>query len=97
MRGLLLLHLFEYDDAARSFVSAENADLGFAMAYWGEAMTFNHPVWNELDVQAGRAALARFGLTPEARAQQIADRRERAWFSAVEILYSAVVHAFALR
>ena len=58
------------------------------MAYWGEAMTFNHPVWNELDVQAGQAALAKFGPTPEARAQRIADPRERAWFSAVEILFS---------
>ena len=87
-RGLLLLHLFEYDDAASSFIAAEKADPGFAMAYWGEAMTFNHPVWNEVDAPAGRAALARFGPTPEARARRIADPRERAWFSAVEILYS---------
>ncbi len=86
-RGLLLLHLFEYDDAMWSFIAAEKADPGFAMAYWGEAMTFNHPVWNEVDVQAGRAALARFGPTPEARAQRIVDPRARAWFSAVEILY----------
>lgn len=88
MRGLLLLHAFEYDDAARSFVAAEQADPGFAMAYWGEAMTFNHPVWNEVDVPAGRAALAKFAPTPETRAQRIADARERAWFRAVEILYS---------
>jgi tetratricopeptide (TPR) repeat protein len=88
MRGLLLMHLFEYGDASSSFVAAEKADPGFAMAYWGEAMTFNHPVWNQLDVQAGQAALAKFGPTPEARAQRIADPRERAWFSADEILYS---------
>ncbi|HUB51044.1 MAG TPA: hypothetical protein VL986_02675 [Terracidiphilus sp.] len=88
IRGLLLLHLFEYDDALASFRAAEKADPGFAMAYWGEAMTFNHPVWNELDAQAGQVALARFGPTSEARAQRIADPRERAWFSAVEILYS---------
>lgn len=89
MRGLLLLHLFEYGDAASSFVAAEKADPGFAMAYWGEAMTFNHPVWNELDAQAGQAALAKFGPTPAARAERIADPRERAWFGAVEILYSS--------
>ena len=88
LRGLLLLHLFEYDRAAESFVAAEKADPGFAMAYWGEAMTFNHPVWNEVDVQAGRAALEKFGPTAEARAQRIGDARERVWFSAVEILYS---------
>src|SRR6202167_4721977 len=87
-RGLLLLHLFEYDDAASSFVAAEKADPACASAYWCEAMTCNHQVWNEVDVQAGQAALAKFGPTQEARAQRIADPRERAWFSAVEILYS---------
>ena len=35
MRGLLLLHLFEYGDASRSFVAAEKEDPDFAMAYWG--------------------------------------------------------------
>ena len=87
MRGLLLLHLFEYPDAAKSFVAAETADPGFAMAYWGEAMTFNHGVWNEVDVSAGQTALAKFGATPEERSRRIADPRERAYMSAVEILY----------
>ena len=88
IRGLLLLHLFEYEDAVKSFVAAENADPGFAMAYWGEAMTFNHPVWNQVNVRAGRAALEKFGATAEERAGRIADLRERAYMSAVEILYS---------
>ena len=65
IRGLLLLHLFEYEDAAKSFVAAENADPGFAMAYWGEAMTFNLAVWNDVNVRAGQAALAKFAATPE--------------------------------
>ena len=89
IRGLLLLHLFEYPDAAKAFVAAEKLDPAFAIAYWGEAMTFNHGVWNALNAKAGRAALAKFGATPEARASRIADPRERAYMSAVEILYSA--------
>jgi tetratricopeptide (TPR) repeat protein len=88
LHGLLLLHLFEYEDAAKWFVAAEKADPGFAMAYWGEAMTFNHPVWNEVDVAAGRAALAKFGPTPQAREGRIANARERSFMAAVEILYS---------
>lgn len=88
IRGLLLLQLFEYEDAAKSFVAAENADPGFAMAYWGEAMTFNHGVWNQVNVRAGQAALAKFGATAEERAGRIADARERAYMNAVEILYS---------
>ncbi len=88
VHGLLLLHLFEYSDAAKAFATAEKLDPGFAMAYWGEAMTFNHPVWNEVDAKAGQAALAKFAATPEARASRIADPRERAYMGALEILYS---------
>lgn len=88
IRGLLLLHLFEYQDAAKSFVAAEKIDPAFAMAYWGEAMTFNHGVWNQVDVGAGQTALARFGPTPEARARRISDPCERAYMQAVESLYS---------
>ncbi len=88
MHGLLLLHVFEYEDAAKWFQKAEQADPGFAMAYWGEAMTFNHPVWNELDAKAGQAALKKFGPTPEAREERIKNPRERAYMAAVEILYS---------
>ena len=38
MRGVLLLHSFEYDEAIDAFRQAQKADPGFAMAYWGEAL-----------------------------------------------------------
>jgi hypothetical protein len=38
VRGILLLHSFEYDDAIEAFRQAQRADPGFAMAYWGEAV-----------------------------------------------------------
>jgi tetratricopeptide (TPR) repeat protein len=87
MRGFLLLHLFEYESAAASFISAEKLDPAFAMAYWGEAMTFNHGVWNQVNPIAGKAALDKFAPSPEARAALIADPRERAYIAAVELLY----------
>jgi tetratricopeptide (TPR) repeat protein len=87
MRGLLLLHVFEYDDAAKTFQLAQSIDHTFVMAYWGEAMTKNHPVWNELDVPAGQAALKKLAPTAEARAALIADPRQRGYLEAVEILY----------
>jgi tetratricopeptide (TPR) repeat protein len=87
LQGLLLLHVFEYDDAAKAFQAAEKLDPDFAMAYWGEAMTCNHPVWNQVDPAAGRAVLAKFAPTPEARAARITDVRERDFMNAVEILY----------
>ena len=86
-RGMLLLHLFEYEDAAKAFVRAEQIDPGFAMAYWGEAMTFNHGIWNQIDAKAGRAALAKLAVTPQARVAKAATAREKAYLAAIEILY----------
>src|SRR3954466_15378824 len=67
LRGLALLHNFEYPDAAEQFRKALSIDPGLAMASWGEAMTFNHPIWIQQDLDAARAVLARLGATPEAR------------------------------
>lgn len=88
MRGLLLLHLFEYPTAAKAFEQAQKLQPDFAMAYWGEAMTYNHGIWNQLDAGAGRAALARLAATPAARAAKAPTAREKAYLAAVEILYS---------
>ncbi|WP_420453920.1 hypothetical protein [Rubrivirga sp.] len=57
LRGLLLLHSFEYDDAREAFQEARRLDPEFAMAAWGEAMTHNHPIWQRQDRAAARAAL----------------------------------------
>ena len=45
--GVLYLHSFEYDLAAEAFRRAQAIDSDFAMAYWGEAMTHNHPLWRQ--------------------------------------------------
>ncbi len=87
IRGSLLLHLFEYDDAAKAFRQAEQLDPGFAMAYWGEAMTYNHGVWNQVDAKAGSAALARLAATAAQRQAKAPTAREKAYLAAVEILY----------
>ena len=54
-QGMLLLHLFEYPRAEQAFQAAERIDPAFAMAYWGEAMTATHPVWNQQNIEQGRA------------------------------------------
>ncbi|MEZ5461871.1 hypothetical protein [Dokdonella sp.] len=87
-RAALLLHLFEYEDAALAFVEAQSLQPDFVMAVWGEAMTHNHPLWNQLDEEAGRKALAKLGNTPAERSAKAATERERAYLEAVEILYS---------
>jgi len=87
LRGLAQLHNFEYEDAAAHFRDAEKIDPGFAMAYWGEAMTKNHGIWHEQDLAAAREALARLGATPAARLARTPTEREREYLGSIEILY----------
>jgi tetratricopeptide (TPR) repeat protein len=88
-RGVLLLHSFEYGPAAAAFQEAERRDPGFAMAYWGEALTYTHPVWNQQDVNAGREALQRLAPTAAARRARAPTAREQAYLDAVETLYGS--------
>jgi tetratricopeptide (TPR) repeat protein len=87
LRGLAQLHNFEYADAAVHFRRAEEIDPGFAMAYWGEAMTKNHGVWHEQELPAAREVLSRLGPTPEARAAKAPTGREKQYLATLEILY----------
>lgn len=86
-RGLAQLHNFEYWDAAEHFRAAQKIDPSFAMAYWGEAMTYTHPIWFQQDLPAARAALERFGKTPEDRAAKAKTERERDYLRTLDVLY----------
>jgi tetratricopeptide (TPR) repeat protein len=59
------------------------------MAYWGEAMTYTHPVWFQQDADAARVALQRLGATPEERLAKAKTERERDYLRAVDILYGS--------
>ncbi|MDP9089361.1 MAG: hypothetical protein M3O26_11570 [Pseudomonadota bacterium] len=89
LRGLLLLHSFEYDAARTAFQAAERIDPGFAMAYWGEALTHNQTLWGEQDLAAARAALAKLDATPEGRASKAKTAREQDYFASLEQLYGS--------
>ena len=84
LRGVLLLHNFAYPQAERAFIEAEKIDPNFAMAYWGQAMTYNHPLWNQFDRDAGTRVLQT--LTP---LKHSVTPRERGYVEAVEALYGA--------
>lgn len=88
IKGVLLMHSFEYDDAREAFVEAQKADPNFAMAYWGEAMTFNHPVWQRTSPDMARAALTRLAPTADARRAKAPTEKEKDWLAAVERLYT---------
>jgi len=86
IRGVAALHTFEYEDANEAFRQAQRVDPGFAMAYWGEAMTYNQTLWRNEDVAAARQVLARLGSTTAVRGRA-STPQERAWLSAIEILF----------
>ena len=87
MRGLLLLHSFEFDAARKSFQTAIDSDPGFAMAYWGKALSYNQPIWGTQDFEAARAALKSLASTPAERQAKAPTERERAYLASVEQLY----------
>jgi tetratricopeptide (TPR) repeat protein len=87
IRGLLQLHNFEYDDARASFLAAQELDAEFAMAYWGEALTHEHPLWSQHDPESARAVLTRLGETAEERAGKFPTEREKAYLHSIELLF----------
>jgi tetratricopeptide (TPR) repeat protein len=87
LRGVALLHSFEYEDAADALREAQAADPDFALAYWLEAITNSKLLWGREDTVQARAVLRRLGPTAEARLARAGTDRERAWGAAVEALY----------
>jgi tetratricopeptide (TPR) repeat protein len=87
IQGMLLLHLFEYPFARELFLRAQALETGFAMAVWGEAMTHNHPIWDEQDQTAARLALLKLGDTPQSRQDATEGAREKLLVDALESLY----------
>ena len=81
LRGLAALHSFWYEEALDAFRESTKVDPDFMMGYWGEAMTYNHPLWSEQDLDAARTVIAKIKDTPKLT------ERERAYLNAVKLLY----------
>ncbi|QQS49139.1 MAG: hypothetical protein IPM66_11190 [Acidobacteriota bacterium] len=87
LKGMALLHDFEYRAAIEAFRRAQAIDPGFAMAYWGEAMSYTHPIWMQQDLSSARAALNRLAPTAAERRAKAKTDREKDYFDAIEVLY----------
>ncbi|TYA56032.1 tetratricopeptide repeat protein [Formosa maritima] len=81
-KGLLLLHSFEYEDAREEFLKAQKSDSKMAMAYWGEAMTYNHTLWGEQEYDEGYSAIEKIN-----NLDNITDV-EKELVAAIKILYT---------
>jgi tetratricopeptide (TPR) repeat protein len=97
VRGVLLLHSFEYDDAIDAFRQAQKIDPGFAMAYWGEALAYDQPLWLNESIDKGRAALAKLAPTRAARQAKAPTPREKGYLDAVERLFGDGSRAMRIR
>lgn len=81
LRGVAALHSFWYEEAVEAFQTASKIDPDFAMACWGEAIAYNHPIWAQQDIDAARKALAKIRDTGKLTA------REKAYIDAARVLY----------
>src|SRR4030095_14928334 len=86
-RGVALLHSFFYEEARRSFTAAAEKDPGCAMAQWGIAMTWWHPIWTPPtsdEMSAGKAAVAK------AMSMTAGTDRERLFITALNAYYNTL-------
>lgn len=83
-RGLSWLHSFGYPQAERSFSDAVKVDPSCAIAHWGAAISYYHPLWyppTPADLQNAAIALSK------ARRTGARSQRERDYVSALGAFY----------
>ena len=84
IRGMTLLHSFEYPQAEAVFNEAAAADPSCSIAQWGTAMSLYHPLWappSKAELERARAALAK------AEAAPAKSERERDYLAAIAAFY----------
>src|SRR5436190_4421372 len=84
-RGLALLHSFFYEEARRVFTSVAERDPKCAMAQWGIAMTWWHPIWTPPtpdEMRAGTAAIEK------AMSMNAGSDRERGFITTLNTYYN---------
>ena len=83
-RALALLHNFWYARALTQFQEIQRDDPECAIAYWGAAMTYNHPFWDAPSAADETAAWAHVQQGLKAASQ---NDRERMYLLATAALY----------
>src|SRR6266852_972671 len=83
-RALALLHNFWYRRGLEGFQHVSNVDPECAIAYWGAAMTYNHPFW---DAPSSADETAAWGLVQKGLAVKKMSPREKLYLNAVAALF----------
>lgn len=89
-RGLALLHSFFYEEARRVFTEVASKDPTCAMAQWGIAMTYYHPLWAAPEPTEFAAGLEAIG---KARSLGAKTEPEKDFITAAEAFYTGEVGA----
>ena len=84
-KGVALLHSFWYEESEKTFLDIEKQDPKCAMAYWGEAMSLWHQLWNHPDSATIERASAELKKADKAKAKT---DRERDYIQALQAFYS---------
>ena len=87
LRGVAILHSFGWNQAIEQFQAAQELSPDFALAYWGESLSYNHPLNSQMDPEEPRKVLERLGATREERLAKAPTDREKGFLQAVEVLW----------
>ncbi|MCC5931495.1 MAG: hypothetical protein JJU28_19765 [Cyclobacteriaceae bacterium] len=87
-KGLLLLYAMDYKEAAENFSMAQLLDPNFAMAAWGEAMSYYRPFTGETQMTGGQAALYKLAVTEDKRLAKAESSLEKDMLKIAEIIFS---------
>jgi hypothetical protein len=93
-RGVALLHSFWYDKAEQQFKDVAAADPTCAIAYWGEAMSQWHQIWDRPDAATMKRQLA---VVQQGQKLAAKTQRERDYLDALAVFYQNPSASFELR
>ena len=87
LTGVKSLHNFQFEDARIAFEEAAEIDSKFAMAYWGQAMSNNYPLWARQNTANAKSALNALSPSLQGRLNLANTAKEKAFLNAVEKLF----------
>ncbi|MBL4821019.1 MAG: hypothetical protein JKY98_08550 [Gammaproteobacteria bacterium] len=84
LAGVYYLHNFGWNQARIEFQRAQTLDANFAMAYWGESLTYNHPLYPQQDTDSPSRVLKKLGFNSSERLRKAPSELEKGFLRAAE-------------
>lgn len=84
-RAVALLHSFAYAEARDAFQNITHTDPSCAMAHWGVAMSYYHPLWETVSPAAIPSAQAEIAKALQIKTES---QREQAFIQALALIYN---------